>query len=318
MTTGRTFLARVLLAFSAIATIYGSAYSQETRFTSQPDKEEKLIGYNLLTDPQKRRPSDEEESRTTNSPRQVTTERNQKMELEFRYWIVNSRASVNVRENINGLGGGIKAGIDLDSKNSPDARFTWQITRRNKLRVDYLQTSITGDTANFALNLGGIDLLSGVNVNTDLLKGAELKLKQLRMGYAWQGFKLGNRIKLGPSVEARGILFDASLKQQPSTNSGISNFVGNDRGRFGLAMLTLGADVNIVPHRRVEIASAISGIPIAGLGRVFDADTVVKFSLQKNINLSTGYRYLRLRAHEGSNFAELRLRGPVIGAGFRF
>jgi hypothetical protein len=34
--------------------------------------------------------------------------------------------------------------------------------------------------------------------------------------------------------------------------------------------------------------------------------------------LSMGYRYLRLRANDGPNFAEFRLRGPVIGAGFRF
>jgi hypothetical protein len=80
----------------------------------------------------------------------------------------------------------------------------------------------------------------------------------------------------------------------------------------------LGTEVSAALHRRVEVTSALSFIPIAGLGRVFDADTTAKFSLSSHMNLSLGYRYLRVRAGEGPNFAELRLRGPVVGAGFRF
>jgi hypothetical protein len=76
--------------------------------------------------------------------------------------------------------------------------------------------------------------------------------------------------------------------------------------------------MNVVLHERVEVGSTISGIPLAGLGRVLDIDNEVRFYPQKHLNFSMSYRYLRLRADSGSNFAELKMRGPMIGVGVRF
>jgi hypothetical protein len=87
---------------------------------------------------------------------------------------------------------------------------------------------------------------------------------------------------------------------------------------LGVGMLTVGADLSIIPHPRVVIDSVISGIPVAGLGRLVDVDTVVKVSVQRHIMLLAGYRYLRLRVDSGPNQAELKLHGPVVGVGFRF
>jgi hypothetical protein len=243
-------------------------------------------------------------------------ERDKRMEFEFRYWFANSRASVNATENIDGPEVGVRAGLGLNSKGAAEARYSWRFTGRHKLKIDYAQLSTNSSTADFALNLGGSNFLSADNIDLSSLGRAELDIKQVKIGYSWQGIKLGNRIRLGPLVDVRGILFDASL-YLPSS-SGTGSAVDRSSGMFGLGMLTLGTEVSAALHRRVEVASALSFIPIAGLGRVFEADTTAKFSLSKRLNLSMGYRYLRLRANDGPNFAEFRLRGPVIGAGFRF
>jgi hypothetical protein len=247
------------------------------------------------------------------NPSQV--ERDKRMEFEFRYWFAKSRASVNAVENINGPEVGLRAGLGLNSKGASEARYRWRFTGRHKLKIDYAQLSTNSSTADFALNLGG-NFLSADNIDLSSLGRAEMDIKQLKVGYTWQGIKLGNRIRLGPLVDVRGILFDASLTVPSS--SGADDAMDRRSGTFGLGMLTLGTEVSAALHRRVEVTSALSFIPIAGLGRVFEADTTARFSLSNHLNLSMGYRYLRVRAGEGPNFAELRLRGPVIGAGFRF
>jgi YfaZ precursor len=247
------------------------------------------------------------------NPSQV--ERDKRMEFEFRYWFANTRASVNATENINGPEVGVRAGLGLNSNGAAEARYSWRFTGRHKLKIDYAQLSTNSSTADFALNLGG-NFLSADNIDLSSLGSAEVDIKQVKIGYTWQGIKLGNRIRLGPLVDVRGILFDASLTVPSS--SGAGGAVDRSSGMFGLGMLTLGTEVSAALHRRVEVTSALSFIPIVGLGRVFEADTRARFSLSKHLNLSAGYRYLRLRANEGPNFAELRLRGPFIGAGFRF
>jgi hypothetical protein len=242
-------------------------------------------------------------------------ERDKRMGFEFRYWFANSRASVNATENINGPEVGLRAGLGLNSKGAAEAHYSWRFTGRHKLKIDYAQLSTNSSTADLALNLGD-NSLSADNIDLSSLGRAEMDIKQLKIGYTWQGIKLGNRIRLGPLVDVRGILFDASLTVPSS--SGAGDVVDRRSGTFGLGMLTLGTEVSAALHRRVEVTSALSFIPVAGLGRVFEADTTARFSLSNHLNLSMGYRYLRVRAGEGPNFAELRLRGPVIGAGFRF
>jgi hypothetical protein len=240
-------------------------------------------------------------------------EKDKRMEFEFRYWFANSRASVNATEN--GREAGVRAGLDLNSKGAVEARYSWRFTGRHKLKIDYAQLSTVSGTADFALNPGGGNSLSADNIDLSSLGSAEMDIKQFKIGYTWQGIKLGNRIRLGPLVDVRGILFDASFT--PSS-SGADDLVERRSGIFGLGMLTLGTEVSAALNRRAEITSTLSFIPIAGLGRVFEAETTAKLSLSNHFNLSLGYRYLRMRAGEGPNFAEFRQRGPAVGAGFRF
>jgi hypothetical protein len=241
---------------------------------------------------------------------QSAENRDKRMEIEFRYWFVNSRASVSAVDSAAGTMASAKAGLGLTSNGAPEARYSLRITGRHKLKIDYAQLSTNSSTADFAINFGGSDALSGENIDISSLGSAKLDIKQLKIGYSWQGIKLGNRIRLGPLVDVRAILFDASITagDSPERRSGM----------LGTGMLTLGAEATASLHRRVEVNSTLSFIPITGLGRVLEADTAAKLSLSNNFNLSLGYRYLRFRVGDGPGFAELRIRGPVFGGGFRF
>jgi hypothetical protein len=234
-----------------------------------------------------------------------------KAEFEVRYWVSNSKLSASAIENIDGTDVRINAGLDLETRNLPEARFNWNMTRRNRLRFDYMQMEVSGNTANLAVQLPGGSTIFGRDFDTSA--STELEIKQARIGYSWQGINLRDRIRVGPFVEARGFLIDGTILEP--TQTGV---VERSSEQLGVGMLTVGADLSIIPHPRVVIDSVISGIPVAGLGRLVDVDTVVKVSVQRHIMLLAGYRYLRLGVDSGPNQAELKLHGPVVGVGFRF
>lgn len=259
--------------------------------------------------------SDEEEASPSATQQNRNGEKEKKMELGFRYWMVSPKAKATIVDNGSGAGSGT-AVLNFDRSNSPEFRYNWRFTRRNNLKIDYLQMSTDSNSGNLSLNLSSGTVFTLNNINLNSIAQANLDVKQLRIGYSWQGLRIKERIKVGPMIEARGMLFDASYTVRPNTGAvGVSQ---SDSGTFGTGALTLGMDTSVILHRRVEVASAISGIPIAGLGRVFDADTEAKFSLSQNLQLSTAYRYMRVRVNSGQNLAELNFRGPVFGIGFKF
>ncbi|HKX26352.1 MAG TPA: hypothetical protein VJ302_01540 [Blastocatellia bacterium] len=319
MTTHIRILIRLCCAVAAVASIdlLTRAQEQPLKFQIRPNQQVAASLTPQTSGSQGRgrrgRTSDEEESERTSrsQPPPVQSDRIPKMEMGFRYWFVKSSASVTVPSPVAGTPPGAISDLNLDSKNAPEARWAWQFTRRNKLRLDYVQVSTSASASDIAR------LLSSAGFNVGDLNSVgltELKTRQLRLGYAWQGLRVGDKFRLGPMVEWRGVLFDADT----TTPTGPGGSSVRNRDRFGLAMLNVGADLNIQPHQRLEIASTFSGIPVAGLGRVVDIDNEVRVYLEKRLNVSVGYRYLKLRADSGSNFAELEMRGPMVGVGVRF
>jgi hypothetical protein len=234
------------------------------------------------------------------------------IEFEGRYWIANSKVFVSFADNINGTDANLNITPNVQSRNPFDTRFTWQITQRNKLRFDYTQLSATGDTAKFAINFAG----ENYGVNSPAL--SELDVKQIRIGYAWQGIRLGEKLRFGPLVEARGFWFNASIADPSPLRVGVNGTSAKRSGRFAVGLPVIGADISLVLNKRVEITTLLSGIPAGRYGHLLDAESGVKFFFQRRISLSLGYRYLDLRAKNEANMAELNLRGPVIGAGFKF
>lgn len=275
-----------------------------------------------LVNAQERRPrypnreptQDEEEEvrnrRATPPPVQLPDER-RKVEFDVRYWFTSPRLSARVADTIDGTPVNGTAGIDLDSTNMPEPRFSGYITRSNKIRVDYLKMSAQGNAGDISLQVPGLDDIFGDALDLDSLATAKLDVQQLRVGYAWQGINLNNKVRLGPLVEVRGYKLIGTVTAPSLLTTTAS-------GEYYLGMVTAGVDLKIAPTTRMEIDSVISAIPIGGLGRVFDADAAAKFFFHKNVAVQGGYRFLRLRVNDGQNSAELRIRGPFVGMGFRF
>ncbi|HKX32254.1 MAG TPA: hypothetical protein VJ302_31495 [Blastocatellia bacterium] len=290
MTTPLKIFTRLFFLAAALAIFCAPGYSQE----GSPD-------------------SPHASSASGSTPPEI--ERPKKMEFGFRYWVPSARASANVADNTTGVA---RLGVELDSQNASEVHYTWQFTRRNKLKVDYTQLMVRSGTADFTANLMGGPSISVNDIALDSLGTVDLTYRQVRIGYSWQGLRIGDRVKVGPLVETRGIVFNATYPTQLSFGDGSAGASTRDSGIFGLGMVTLGADATFTPHRRIVINVTNAFIPVAGLGRLLDSDTEMKFLLPKGLNLSTGYKYTRLRVSDGSRFADLKLRGPVFGVGFMF
>jgi hypothetical protein len=274
-----------------------------------------------MVDAQERRPrypnreptqNEEEEARSRRAtpPAQLPDERT-KAEFDVRYWFTSPRLSARVADTIDGTPVNGSAGIDLDSTNMPEPRFSGYITRNNKIRVDYLKMSAQGNASDISVQVPGFGDIFGDDLTTDSLATAKLDIQQLRVGYAWQGLNINNKVKVGPLVEVRGYKLNGTVTAPSLLSTPAS-------GEYYLGMVTVGADLKIAPTSWMEIDSVITGFHVGGLGRVIDADTAVKYFFHKNVAVQGGYRFLRLRVNDGPNLAELRIRGPFVGMGFRF
>jgi hypothetical protein len=239
------------------------------------------------------------------------SEPGRRFEIEMRFWF--NRASANagsIAEDggpqvLNNFAPGLKG------RNTPEARFTMRTTRRGKLRLDFTELGASGDASRIALGVDG--------ENFEFASGAvsDLKLKQLRVGYAWQVINIRDRVKIGPLVEARLFQLNADITLvDPFASGGAARIT--ERDSFTIGLPSVGLDLNVIPHKRIDIFATASGVPAREYGHLLDAELGVKYSIHERLNLIAGYRYWGVHAKYEGDFARFTWRGPMIGAGFKF
>ncbi len=119
-------------------------------------------------------------------------------------------------------------------------------------------------------------------------------------------------MKFGTLLEAKGFLVDIAL-DAPNLVPRIresEEFVG--------ALPTIGAVLDINPHRIVNVFAEVSGIYAGKYGYFLDGEVGVKVVPIKNLSVLAGYRILGLKAEDDPDFAKLRISGPFVGATLRF
>jgi hypothetical protein len=294
---------------SCLAAFSAPVYSQDKRPTLSKDKRPS-------SPPGSKDEEENEASRPTSTGR--GGDRDLKMDMAVRYWAVSPKASAGVSDGANVTGAGARASLGMDLAHSPEIRTTMHFSKNNRMRVDFLQMKTGGNGDGLTVNLPGDDFLADNDIARATIGQADLDIKQLRIGYSWQGIRIGKWVKFGPMVEARGLLFNARYVEQPGGTSGAAVAAVTDSGLLGGGAFTAGVDATVRLHRRMEMTALILGVPVGGLGRVFDVDAEVRYSISRNFYFSGAYRYMRIRGEDGAYFGELRFRGPAVGVGFRF
>ena len=250
-------------------------------------------------------PSLSQQEETLHKPEKET---GVKVEFEGRYWITDLTAKAKVTESGIGTDIDFKADLGLKDEDFPDLRFTWYTGPKSKLRLAYAQVAYSGDkNIDRTIEFGGETYTVGTRVITDL------DVKYLRLGWAWQFINIAKgKVKFGTLLEAKGILVDISLDAPnlPTPIKESEKFVGG--------LPTVGAALDINPHKVVNVFAEVSGIYAGKYGYFLDGEAGVKIIPIKNVSVVAGYRILDFKAEDDPDFAKLKISGPFLGATLRF
>jgi hypothetical protein len=229
------------------------------------------------------------------------------VEFTGRYWMPQMGARIRVEAG--GLGADIDARSDLGmpDTNFPKVDFTWQ-HGRSRVRFDYTPIDYTGDqTVTRTVVFRGREYTAGTRVVS------ELEVRHLQLSWAYQFVNLHEgRFRIGPMVEAEGFLMRGSLAA-PNLPTPFSQTEDLKAG-----IPTVGLAMDIQPHRAVDIFAQVAGMQAGSYGYFVGSDSGVKVRAWKHLLLTAGYRTFNMHIESTPDFARIRIRGPFVGAGFRF
>jgi hypothetical protein len=235
-------------------------------------------------------------------------QRDVRLEFEGRYWFTDLEGNVKVTSGDIGTDIDFKKDLDIKDEGYPEVRLTWYTGKKSKIRIAYTQVGYEGD-ANIqrTIQYNGTTYDVGTHVVTDL------DIKYARIGWAWQFINIDNGVfKLGTLIEAKGFWTEASL-EAPDLATPIK-----EKETFWFVLPTIGAALDINPHKMLNIFAEGSGLYAGNYGYMYDVEAGVKLIPIKILSIMGGYRLLEFKAEDKPDFAKVRVHGPFVGVTVRF
>jgi hypothetical protein len=185
-----------------------------------------------------------------------------------------------------------------------EARLTWRIGRKHRLRLAYTPIVYRGDRiVQTTVHFRGRTYEFGTRV------ASEFRLQYLRLGWTWLWLDFGNgAVRLGPLVDFKGFRAEGSL-----TTPDLPIAVSATRVWWAGAP-TLGVALDVRPSGWIGVFAEISGLPVGSLGTFWDGEVGVQFTLIRYLRVTGGYRYLHGRVTSGPDFVEATMAGPFLSA----
>lgn len=227
------------------------------------------------------------------------------VEFEGRYWVADLDAKIRITKAGIGEEFDLKSDLGIDNENMPEAIIYWHTGHNSKLRFAYTQAEVDGDqTVTRTIQFAGQTFNAGTRVVSDF------EIKYLRFGWIWQFLNLFDKVKLGPVLELKAINADVSLD---APGLGI-----RESENFWAGLPTAGLAFNITPIKKLDLFAEFSGLPAGDIGYFLDAEAGIKIMPSKYFTITGGYRAIRLKAKDGSDFTKLDINGPFVGASIKF
>ncbi len=229
------------------------------------------------------------------------------VEFEGRYWITDLDAEAKVVESGLGSKFDFKADLGVGDEDFPEGRLTWHTGKNSKIRLAYTQVDYSGaKDITKTVEFSGKSYTAGTRVNSGF------DITYLRLGWIWQFINLGEKVKLGPIIEGKGIMADISL-EAPDLSPAISE----SKELIG-GLPTAGLALNISPIDKLDIFAEISGLPAGSYGYFFDAEAGIKFSPLDNLDILGGFRVIDIKVEYSDDLAKAQISGPFVGATLKF
>lgn len=94
---------------------------------------------------------------------------------------------------------------------------------------------------------------------------------------------------------------------------GLTGVSWKDGGNKFAPVPTLGLELYITVRPKVKIYTQFSGMPVGGLGRIYDAETGVRYSPSKHFTITAGYRHLNAKVSRQNSSGSFKNSGYFIG-----
>lgn len=94
---------------------------------------------------------------------------------------------------------------------------------------------------------------------------------------------------------------------------GLTGIYWNDTSGKFVPIPTLGIDLYITVRPKVKIYTQFSGMPVGGFGRIYDAETGLRYSPDKHFTITAGYRHLSAKVHRSNSIGSFKNSGFFIG-----
>ncbi len=228
------------------------------------------------------------------------------VDVEGRYWFASLDASTRVESgSLPGTRIDLEQDLRVDDANIPEGRLTFSTGLNSKLRLAYLQGNFDGQTT-----LGQSIQFAGTTFGANTRVDTELDLYYGRIGWTWQFVAVPGIFKIGPLLELKGVVVDASIRSPGSSL--------RESAVLPMAFPTVGGMLNVTPIAALDFFAEVSGMTFGDFGHVVDAEVGLRFIPVRFFSVSAGYRVFDLRVSNDDDFAKLKLTGPFIGASFRF
>ena len=232
---------------------------------------------------------------------------NPALEVEGRYWITSLSGHVQVYDSSpQATDIDFKNDLKVGNKDVPDVRLIWHTGEDSFLRLAYTHLSYSGDNPSLVTPI----TFNGHTYDASTHVTSSLKVEYASLDWAWQFINIKNTVKLGTLLSAKGFWTEAAIDDVTTGTNESKNF------DFGLP--TIGAALDIIPVKFVDIFGDFSWITAGKYGHLYDTEGGVKIIPIKYLNIVGGYRIFDLTAKDNSDNANLKIEGPFLGATLRF
>jgi hypothetical protein len=226
-------------------------------------------------------------------------------EFTGRAWFTTMGSRIRVEQGSIGTDIDARSDLGMSDTTFPQGGFAWR-RGRSLLRFEYTPIDYTGDrTVTRTILFRGQPFTVGTRVVS------ELEVQTLQLSWAYQFINAHDgAFRLGPMVEADGFIMRGSLAAPVFG-------VGQDE-KLSAGLPTVGLALDIRPHRGIHIYGEATGMQAGSYGYFIGSDSGVRVYAWKYAIVTAGYRTFNLHIENSPDFAHLRVRGPFVGAGFRF
>ncbi len=229
------------------------------------------------------------------------------IEFDGRYWMPDFDSDIRVEDSNIGTEFDVKDDLGIDDENFPDARVIWNTGPNSKLRIGYTQISYEGSQSiSRTIEFSGKSYTSGTLVNS------EMDISYLRLGWIWQFVNIADKFKVGPVIEAKGIMADVSM-EAPN----LSPAVSEDETFLG-GLPTAGLALDFAPIDQLNLFCEAGALYAGEYGHFLDAEAGIEIRPLKNVSLVGGYRIVDLKVEYEPDYIKLRLTGPFAGGKIMF